>query len=93
MRIRVTAQARFAVTAGSGTASGTRPGRVSEFAGVGRPQFGSPAVTPGPRAFGRITPFRGRPTEATGPEIAEEIPACSGAGQAGLCGLLHLDLA
>jgi hypothetical protein len=63
------------------------------FAGVGRSQIGSPAVAPGPRTFGRITPLGARPTEATGPAIAEEIPACIGAREGGLCGLLHFDLA
>jgi hypothetical protein len=62
----------------------------SEFVGVVVP-FGSPAVASGPQAFGRITPLGARLTEATGPEIAEEIPACSPARQGGLCGQLHFD--
>jgi hypothetical protein len=64
----------------------------SEFTGVVVP-FDSPAVAFGPQAFGRITSLGVRPTEATGPEIAEEIPACSRARQGGLCSQLHFDLA
>jgi hypothetical protein len=77
-----------AVTAGSRVGSGTRPGRVCRICRRRSPQFGSLAVAHCLQAFGRITPRGARPNKATGPGIAEEMPAC----QAESCGMLHSDL-